>query len=78
MSQSTPTGVLDRRTLLRAGAASTGVWLSGAAGAPWATAGAARARRTRVYVVVVDGCRPDEVTPQLTPRLAGLRADGCH
>lgn len=34
--------------------------------------------RTRVYVLVVDGCRPDEITPQLTPRLDTLRTQGVN
>jgi hypothetical protein len=29
-------------------------------------------------VLVVDGCRPDEITPALTPRLADLRAAGTN
>ncbi|TDW31139.1 alkaline phosphatase family protein [Cryobacterium psychrophilum] len=33
---------------------------------------------TRVYVLVVDGCRPDEITAGLTPRLAALRAGGTN
>ncbi|MDQ3629086.1 MAG: alkaline phosphatase family protein [Actinomycetota bacterium] len=63
-----------RRTVLRAGAAGAGVVLSGAAGAPWA--GAAGASRTRVHVLVIDGCRPGEITPDLTPRLHALRRAG--
>lgn len=34
-----------------------------------------RARR-RTYVLVVDGCRPDEITPLLMPRLSALRDAG--
>ena len=30
----------------------------------------------RVYVLVVDGCRPDEITPMLTPRLHALKSAG--
>lgn len=66
---------VDRRTFLRSvGAAGAGVLLSASAGAGWAS-GAVAARR-RVYVLVVDGCRPDEVTPALTPRLTALREEG--
>lgn len=36
-----------------------------------------RARR-RVYVLVVDGCRPDEITQVRTPRLAALRERGAN
>ncbi len=67
---------LDRRTLLRAGGAVGAVGaatlVSAALGAP---AYAARGRR-RAYVLVVDGCRPGEITPELTPTLAGLRQQG--
>ena len=54
------------------------------AGAVFATAltpegYAAGARgRKRAYVVVVDGCKPDELTATLTPTLAGLRAGGLN
>jgi len=69
------TGDLSRRSFLRlAVAGGAGVVLSAPPGATWAArAGAAR---TRVYVLVVDGCRPDEVTPPLMPNLAALRATG--
>ncbi|MBC7443153.1 MAG: alkaline phosphatase family protein [Ramlibacter sp.] len=72
----------DRRQFLRlAVAGGASVVLSAAAGSAFpASAQAAGAQvasaRTRVYVMVVDGCRPDEITSQLTPRLAALRADG--
>ncbi|MFZ5869785.1 MAG: alkaline phosphatase family protein [Actinomycetota bacterium] len=65
-----------RRAFLRvAGAGAAGVVLSGS---PATAFGARRrpAERTRVYVLVIDGCRPDEVSSGLTPRLAALRADG--
>ncbi|MFQ6172731.1 alkaline phosphatase family protein [Oryzobacter sp. R7] len=63
----------SRRTLLRAGGALGTVVLSAAAGALPAQA---VGPRTRVYVLVVDGCRPDEVTPTLTPTLDALRRGG--
>jgi hypothetical protein len=65
---------LTRRRFLVAGAATgAGVVLSAAAGAP-----RARAAGTgpRVYVLVVDGCRPEEIGPLSTPRLAALRQQG--
>ncbi len=66
---------VDRRTFLRAAAAGgAGVVLSAAGGAAWVHGTVAR--KKRVYVLVVDGCRPDEVTPTLMPRLAALRAEG--
>jgi arylsulfatase A-like enzyme len=66
---------LDRRTVLRAAAATGGaVVLSGAAGAPWASAAPVTSKR--VYVLVIDGCRPDEITPESTPNLHALRAAG--
>lgn len=72
----------DRRRFLRlAAAGGASVILSIAAGtagqASAVPAGAtAPASRTRVYVLVVDGCRPDEITSALTPRLAALRTAG--
>jgi hypothetical protein len=65
--------VLDRRQFLRVTAASgAAVVLSTALGTPRARAG----DRLRVYVVVVDGTRPDEITPVLTPNLHRLKAGG--
>ncbi len=69
---------LSRRTFLRTTAAGkTAVVLSSTAGA---TAGSASAgvTRTRVYVLVVDGCRPGEISGVRTPRLAALRRRGLH
>lgn len=63
-----------RRTFLRGAAAAGAVVLSGAAGAPWASA--AGSGKRRVYVLVVDGCRPDEITPDKTPTLHALRSGG--
>lgn len=60
----------DRRTFLTAGA---GVVLSTAVGAP--SYGAGRGRK-RAYVLVIDGCRPDELDSGLTPNLAALRDGG--
>ncbi len=74
MNGPTASGAVARRTVLRAGAAGAGVVLSGAGGAPWA--GGASLVRARVYVLVIDGCRPDEITPALTPRLHALRRSG--
>ncbi|GAB4100692.1 alkaline phosphatase family protein [Sinomonas halotolerans] len=66
-----------RRDFLRlAAAGGAGIVLSASAGTAWAAP--AVGSRTRTYVVVVDGCRPDEITAGLTPRLAALRADGAH
>jgi arylsulfatase A-like enzyme len=64
---------LDRRTLLKAsGTAGAAALFSAAVGAP---AYAAKGRR-RVYVLVVDGCRPGEINATSTPVLAGLRGRG--
>jgi hypothetical protein len=64
---------LSRRSLLTVtGAAGATYLFSSALGAP---AYAAKGKR-RVYVLVVDGCRPGEITPTLTPRLAALRRAG--
>ena len=67
---------LGRRTLLRAGG--TGLVFSAAAGAASAAERRPRPRHTqrRAYVVVIDGCRPDEIDEGLTPRLQALRDGG--
>lgn len=62
-----------RRSFFRVAAA-------GGAAVLFSTAGpAAEAQATaglRVYVVVIDGTRPDEINPVLTPRLDRLRSQG--
>ena len=64
---------LSRRSLLTAAGAGGATYLfSSALGAP---AHAARDDH-RVYVLVVDGCRPGEIDPVLTPALAALRSGG--
>lgn len=71
-SRTSPVG---RRTFLRAATAAGGaVVISGAAGAPWASGATLNAHR--VYVLVIDGCRPDEITKASTPNLHALRAGG--
>lgn len=69
---------VSRRSLLRFGAASSTVAISAAAGAPWALAesSSSAAAKKRVYVLVTDGCRPDEITSSQTPNLYALRAGG--
>lgn len=65
---------IDRRTLLKVGAAGGATYLfSSALGAPRASAADGA---DRVYVLVVDGCRPDEIGSLTTPRLAALRDQG--
>ncbi|MCB5273973.1 hypothetical protein BJG92_01499 [Arthrobacter sp. SO5] len=64
-----------RQFLQLAAAGGTAVVLSAGQGTAWA---APATGRTRSYVLVVDGCRPDEITPVLTPRLAALRAAGTN
>ena len=67
----------DRRTFLTVAAAGgASILLSAAPGAAFAAPSSPP--RTRVYVLVVDGCRPDEITTALTPRLAALRARGTN
>lgn len=61
-----------RRTFLKAGA--TGLVFSTVTGAP--TLAADGRSNRRAYVLVVDGCRPDEIDSGLTPRLAALRDSG--
>ena len=66
---------LDRRSFLRiTGAGSAAVVLS--SGSPSAWAAGTRSKSLRTYAVVVDGCKPEEITPELTPRLHQLRAAG--
>ncbi len=63
----------SRRDLLRlAGATGAGVVLSVAGG----TRSAVSVPRTRAYVLVTDGLRPDEITAAETPDLHGLRSSG--
>jgi hypothetical protein len=67
---------MKRRSLITL--AATGgltVALSSAADAP---ARAAGDRRRRAYVLVLDGCRPDEITPALMPRTSALRTEGLN
>jgi len=74
---------LNRRTFLRlAGgsglaAATAGLTTTGANGATSAAAPGGSGP-LRVYVLVVDGARPDEVTSGLMPRLADLGARGTN
>src|SRR5690606_25654271 len=66
-----------RRSLLKvAGAGGLGLAFSTAVGD--AAAAAPRRTRRRAYVLVVDGCRPDEIDSGLMPNLAALRAGGRH
>jgi hypothetical protein len=65
-----------RRQILRWGAmGGAAVVLSGPPEAAWAKPKSVQ-ERVRAYVMVVDGCRPDEITAALTPRLAALREAG--
>lgn len=66
----------SRRTFLQVGGAA-GLLFSTAVAAP-AVAAAGERSRKRAYVVVVDGCRPDEITATLTPNLFALRGGGLH
>jgi arylsulfatase A-like enzyme len=65
---------LSRRNLLRAGGA--GLLFSAAAGVP--SGALAATGKKRAYVIVVDGCKPQEITTSLTPNLASLRATGTN
>lgn len=64
---------LSRRTFVRSGAVFGGALvISGSAGATWA---ATRDPR-RVYVLVLDGCDPHEISREQTPNLHRLRREG--
>ena len=63
----------SRRAFVTAGAA--GLLFSSL---PGVAAAAGPRGRKRAYVLVVDGCRPDEITPDLTPTLAELRSGGLN
>ena len=65
---------IDRRSFL-VGAAGAGLIVA-AGPSPAAARPAAPATRTRVYVLVVDGCSPGEVHPTLMPNLSALRDGG--
>jgi hypothetical protein len=62
-----------RRTLLKVGGA--GLAFSSIAGAA-AAAAAPRGDRKRAYVLVIDGCLPEEIDTSLTPHLRALRDGG--
>ncbi|MGZ5417577.1 MAG: alkaline phosphatase family protein [Nocardioides sp.] len=66
---------MDRRQFLQVGAASGAALVFSSALAP--AAQAARGKK-RVYVLVVDGCKPGEITADRTPRLAALRDRGTN
>ena len=63
-----------RRAVLAAGGA--GVLLSTAAAPSYAAKKKPRFPKRRAYVLVVDGCRPDEIDEGLTPNLLALRDGG--
>ncbi|HZJ05620.1 MAG TPA: alkaline phosphatase family protein [Nocardioidaceae bacterium] len=67
---------LDRRSFLRVGAAAGATYLFSSS--PAAPAASAARSRKRVYVLVVDGCRPDEIGSGLMPRLQALRDGGTN
>lgn len=64
-----------RRTFLKA---ASGLVFSSALGAGLATSGPAGAvsAKKRAYVIVIDGCRPDELDGAITPTLSALRNGG--
>ncbi|MCC3652405.1 alkaline phosphatase family protein [Streptomyces sp. S07_1.15] len=67
----------SRRSFLATVAGGAGGVIVGGPGASAARAAGARpAGRLRTYVIVVDGCRPDEIRPLFMPRLSALRDSG--
>ncbi|GGO72215.1 alkaline phosphatase family protein [Nocardioides deserti] len=74
-----PPPATDRRTVLKvAGAGGLALTFSTAQGAGSPAYAAGNRDRRRAYVLVVDGCRPDEIDSGLMPNLAALRAGGRH
>ncbi|MEV0945896.1 alkaline phosphatase family protein [Rhodococcus sp. NPDC049939] len=70
-------GALTRRDVLVGGTAlAGGLAVAGLAGTGTATADVAVRPDLDVHVLVVDGMRPDELDPSLTPTLTALAADG--
>ncbi len=71
-----------RRTLLQLGGAGlafstlAGVGAAEGASAAGAAGRPRRGRKKRAYVIVVDGCRPEEIDEGLTPHLKALRDGG--
>ena len=65
---------VERRTLLKV--AGSGLVFSTALGAGMAPAAAAVSAKKRAYVLVIDGCRPEELDSGLTPNLRALRDGG--
>lgn len=64
----------ERRTFVKA--AGVGLFSTAVGAATVLPAGAAVSRKKRAYVLVIDGCRPDELDSPLTPTLRGLRDGG--
>jgi hypothetical protein len=70
-----PVAALSRRSFLQ-GTAASGLALAWTAGGVWARPAAADDGHVRVYQIVVDGLRPDEVGRM--PTLAKLAAEGTY
>ena len=71
-----PTPDLSRRRLLQVAGAAGASYLFSSALGPAAYAAQAAKGRKRVYVLVVDGCRPGEIRRATTPNLEDLRVTG--
>lgn len=69
--------LIDRRRFL-VGAAGAGLIVAAGPLTGPVQAAVKAVERRRVYVLVVDGCSPQEITPALTPNLAGLRDTGTN
>ncbi|MCL8025028.1 alkaline phosphatase family protein [Nocardioides bruguierae] len=65
-----------RRTLLTGATAAAGAAAISVAASRPASAVVPTDTRRRAYVLVIDGCRPDEITRTLTPHLWALRQGG--
>lgn len=69
---------LSRRNFLRVTTAGGAAVVLSTAGGVGVASAERRRRDLRVYVLVVDGLRPDEIEPQVTPNLYSLRGEGTH
>ena len=73
-----PAPDLTRRRLLQVAGTAGASYLFSSAFEGVAHAAEGPKGKKRVYVLVVDGCRPGEIRRRTTPNLEGLRVQGCN